>query len=109
MFSRAVTFFTSHSSNQYQNQEDYMKLDDETKKLIAIGDCVAANCQPCLEAQVSQAKGMGIGTVEIEIAIKVGQSVRSGAASRMDEFIDSAAGIRMEHGDAAPKTKGCCC
>jgi hypothetical protein len=52
---------------------------------------------------------MGIGTVEIEIAIKVGQSVRSGAASRMDEFIDSAAGIRMEHGDAAPKTKGCCC
>jgi len=55
-----------------------MKLDDETKKLIAIGACVAANYKPCLETQVSQAKSMGIGAAEIEIAIKIGQSVQSG-------------------------------
>jgi AhpD family alkylhydroperoxidase len=85
-----------------------MKLDDETKKLIAIGASVAANCKPCLEAQVSQAKSMGIGAAEIEIAIKVGQSVRSGAANRMDEFIDGTAGIERDTG-CAVKTKGCCC
>ena len=86
-----------------------MKLDDETKMLIAIEACVAANCKPCLETQVSQAKSMGIGAAEIEIAIKIGQSVRSGAASRMDEFIDSIAGIERGTGCATSKIKGCCC
>ena len=86
-----------------------MKLDDETKKLIAIGACVAANCKPCLEAQVSQAKNMGIGVAEIGIAIKVGQSVRSGAVSRMDEYINSMTGVEMGTGNPAAKSKGCCC
>ena len=86
-----------------------MKLDDETKKLIAIGACVAANCKPCLESQVAQAQDMGIGAVEIGIAMKVGQAVRNGAAGRMDEFISSIACTEQGSGHAAPKFKGCCC
>ncbi len=86
-----------------------MKLDDETKKLIAVGACVAANCKPCLETQVSQAKNMGIAEAEIEIAIKVGQAVRNGAASRMDDFISEIAGKEQVAQNAGPKMRACCC
>ncbi len=86
-----------------------MKLDDETKKLIALGACVAANCKPCLEAQMEQAKSMGIGDTEIGIAMKIGQSVRNGAADRMDDFISGIAGKEQVAPNAGPKMRACCC
>lgn len=86
-----------------------MKLDEKTKKLIAIGASVTANCRPCLETHAAQAQSMGIPPAEIEIAIKVGQSVRSGAAKRMDEFIESiTAGGCLSDLTGAKSTKCCC-
>ncbi len=63
-----------------------MKLDSRTLRLIAIGASVSANCQPCLEANRTQALEEGLDLREITEAIQVGQMVRRGAANKMDKF-----------------------
>jgi len=63
-----------------------MKLDEHYMRLIAIGASVAANCQPCLETNLTRAKECGADENELAQAIWVGTMVRKGAASRMDEF-----------------------
>jgi AhpD family alkylhydroperoxidase len=63
-----------------------MKLDNRTKRLIAVGASIAANCQPCLEFQVGLALEDAIDYQEIEEAMAVGKGVRNGAASNMDTF-----------------------
>jgi AhpD family alkylhydroperoxidase len=57
--------------------------------LIAVGASVAANCQPCLQINVSKALEEGAGNDEIADAIEVGKMVRKGAASKMDTFAAS--------------------
>lgn len=63
-----------------------MKLDNRTLALIAVGASVSANCQPCLERNVSTARKCGAEDREITEAIEIGKRVRQGAASKMDEF-----------------------
>ncbi len=55
-----------------------MKLDERTRKLIAVGASVACNCHPCLEYHLGQAQSMGIETALIEEAIDAGKAVRAG-------------------------------
>lgn len=86
-----------------------MELDDKTKKLIAIGASVTANCRPCLETHAAQAQNMGITPSEIELAIRVGQSVRSGAAKRMDELIESITAGGCISDPTGSKSTKCCC
>lgn len=64
-----------------------MILDDRTIRLIAVGASISANCQPCLETNVSKALENGADEQEIAEAIEVGKMVRKGAASKMDKFI----------------------
>jgi len=66
-----------------------MKLDERTLRLIAIGASIAANCQPCLQTNVTQALTGGADEPEIAEAIRVGRMVRQGAASIMDRFASS--------------------
>jgi AhpD family alkylhydroperoxidase len=66
-----------------------MKLDERVIRLIAVGASIAANCQPCLETNVTQALQCGIDQHEIASAIEVGKRVRQGAASKMDRFASS--------------------
>lgn len=66
-----------------------MKLDEHTMRLIAVGASIAANCQPCLQTNVTKAREEGIGDQEIADAIEVGKMVRKGAASKMDKFAAS--------------------
>ena len=75
-----------------------MQLDERTLRLIAIGASIAANCQPCLRTNVSQALDSGADEPEIAEAIRVGRMVRQGAASIMDRFASSlnSAGPRSE-------------
>ncbi len=65
-------------------------MDVKTKELIAIGASVTANCKPCLEYHVAEAKENAATDEEIAEAIAVAQMVRKGAASKMDEFIPAA-------------------
>ena len=66
-----------------------MKLDDRMMRLIAVGASIAANCQPCLEANLSRALDCGAGEQEIGEAIEIGKLVRQGAASKMDRFVQT--------------------
>lgn len=84
-----------------------MKLDKRTIRLIAIGASVTANCQPCLQINVTKALENGADAQEIVEAVEVGKMVRQGAASKMDKFaasLNQAAPLA-----AGPSTEGCGC
>jgi AhpD family alkylhydroperoxidase len=83
-------------------------MDDRTKKLIAIGASVGANCHPCLEYHVGQASAAGIDRDDMMEAVNVAKAVRAGAASSMDKLAlklirDNVAA------DADKENKTCCC
>ncbi len=61
-------------------------MEDKIKMLIAVGASVTANCQPCLQTAVSEAKKMGIGEREIREAMAIARVVRKGATGKMDGF-----------------------
>ena len=46
-----------------------MNIDDKTKELVAIGASITANCQPCLQYHVDQARHFGADAQEIAEAI----------------------------------------
>jgi AhpD family alkylhydroperoxidase len=70
-----------------------MKLDDRTIRLIAVGASITANCQPCLEVNLSKALENGADQQEIAEAIEIGKMVRKGAASKMDKFAASLSSV----------------
>ena len=76
-----------------------MKIDDKTKELVAIGASVTANCQPCLQYHVEQARRCGADEQEVAEAIAVGKQVRRGAAAKMDGFAAKLAGAAAEVGE----------
>lgn len=84
-----------------------MKLDERTMRLIAVGASVSANCQPCLQINVTKALQEGMDEREITEAIEVGKRIRKGAASKMDAFaasLNQAVPIT-----ASPTSEGCGC
>jgi AhpD family alkylhydroperoxidase len=64
-------------------------MDDQTKELIAIGASVTANCQPCLEYHLAEAKKLGAGDEDIQEAIETGQLVKKGAIRKFNEFLSA--------------------
>jgi AhpD family alkylhydroperoxidase len=86
-----------------------MKLDDRTRKFIAVGASVACNCHPCLEYHIGQAQSMGIETALIEEAIEAGKAVRTGAASSMDRLASQLTGRVGLPLKAACSGSGCSC
>ncbi|MBP2649430.1 MAG: alkylhydroperoxidase like protein, AhpD family [Firmicutes bacterium] len=64
-----------------------MSLDSRITALISIGVSVGANCQPCLQYHISNAKNNGVSDQELQEAIQVGRTVRKGAAYKMDQYI----------------------
>jgi len=84
-----------------------MELEARILALIAVGASVSANCQPCLQRNVRTALKCGANPQQIEEAIGIGQRVRRGAASKMDEF---ALGLNVAAPDTAgPAAVGCGC
>ncbi len=82
-----------------------MKLDERTMRLIAVGASITANCQPCLEINVTGALECGIDGEEIAEAIEVGKRVRQGATSKMDKF---AVNLNRDVPSPASMTDGGC-
>lgn len=66
-----------------------MKSDVRTLRLIAVGASIAANCQPCLQTNIAKALSDGASQAEIAEAIQIGRMVQRGAASKMDQFIET--------------------
>lgn len=69
-----------------------MKIDDKTKELVAIGASITANCQPCLQYHVDQARRFRADEQEIAEAIEIGKQVRRGAGAKMDGFSSTLTG-----------------
>ena len=86
-----------------------MKLDERTRKLIAVGASVACNCHPCLEYHLGQAQSMGIESDLLEEAIEAGRAVREGAAASMDRLASRLTGRKGAALQAACSGSGCCC
>lgn len=84
-----------------------MKLDERTRELIAVGSSVSANCQPCLQYHVGKALAAGAAREEIAEAIAMGQTVRKGAASKMDRFIAELAKQAPANASASDDSCGC--
>jgi AhpD family alkylhydroperoxidase len=81
-----------------------MNIDDKTKEMIAIGASITANCQPCLQYHVTEARRFGADAQEIADAIAVGKQVRRGAGAKMDAFSATMAGET-----ASSKSENACC
>ena len=64
-----------------------MKLDNQTRELIAVGASVAANCQPCVQLHVDQALENGADEQAVAEALEMGRTVREGTAGKMDKFL----------------------
>ncbi len=83
-------------------------MDERTKKLIAVGASVGANCHPCLEYHVGKALDAGIDKDEILEAVEVGKAVRQGSAASMDKLAFGL--LRKEAASScAGQTSSCCC
>ena len=84
-----------------------MNLDEKTLRLIAVGASVSANCQPCLQINVTKAIKAGLQEQDIAQAIQIGKMVRQGAASKMDVFT-----AELSRASPTPKNSadiGCSC
>lgn len=84
-----------------------MQLDDRTLRLIAVGASITANCQPCLQINVTKALECGASQQDIAEAILVGKMVRKGAASKMDNFAASLESIAAHPAGALDPACGC--
>ena len=84
-------------------------MDERTKKLIAVGASVGANCHPCLEYHIGKARELGIECGEIMEAVEAGKAVRRGAAASMDKLalklLREGAPCRSAEGQES----SCCC
>jgi AhpD family alkylhydroperoxidase len=84
-------------------------VDERTRKLIAVGASVGANCHPCLEYHIGKARELGIECSEIMEAVEAAKAVRGGAAASMDKLAlkllsDGAPGRSIESRESS-----CCC
>ncbi len=82
-------------------------MDNRIKRLIAVGASVTANCQPCLQYNVSKAKEAGVDAQEITEAIEVGKMVRKGAAANMDKFASRLNHVAPSAATSSNDTCGC--
>jgi AhpD family alkylhydroperoxidase len=62
-------------------------MNDKTKRLIAVGASVSANCQQCLRVNAHKALQNGCTAEELAEAIEIGRLVARGAGSKMNAFI----------------------
>jgi AhpD family alkylhydroperoxidase len=84
-------------------------MDDRTRKLIAVGASVGANCHPCLEYHVGKALQCGIDKSEVTEAVNVAKAVRGGATASMDKLA-----LKLLSGETTQQSCGsaessCCC
>jgi AhpD family alkylhydroperoxidase len=86
-----------------------MNMDDRTKKLLAVGASVGANCHPCLEYHVGRALESGIDRSEIMAAVEVAKGVRRGAAASMDKLALSLLSNDLPEQACDRREASCCC
>ena len=84
-------------------------MDERTKKLIAVGASVGANCHPCLEYHVARALEAGLERGEIMEAVEVAKGVRRGATASMDKLALNLLGSDPPQQSCNSQSASCCC
>ena len=84
-------------------------MDERTKKLIAVGASVGANCYPCLEYHIGKAQELGIEFSEIREAVEVAKAVRGGATAGIDRLALKLLGDGAPGRSAEGRECSCCC
>ena len=84
-------------------------MDERTKRLIAVGASVGANCHPCLEYHIGKARELGIECGEIMEAVETGKAVRGGAAASMDKLALKLLREGAPGRSAESRESSCCC
>jgi len=84
-------------------------MDERTKKLIAVGASVGANCHPCLEYHIGKAREFGIERSEIAEAVEAGKAVRGGAAAGIDRLALKLLGDGAPGRSVKSRESSCCC
>ncbi len=84
-------------------------MDERTKKLIAVGASVGANCHPCLEYHVGRALEACIDHSEIMAAVEVAKAVRGGATASMDKLALKLLGSDPPQQSCNSQAASCCC
>ncbi len=82
---------------------------ERTRKLIAVGASVGANCHPCLEYHVGRALEGGIDRNEIMAAVEVAKVVRKGATAGMDKLALTLLGNDQPQQSCNSQAASCCC
>ncbi|NVN99555.1 MAG: carboxymuconolactone decarboxylase family protein [Geobacteraceae bacterium] len=77
-----------------------MEMNETIRELIAVGASINANCQPSLQIHIDKALKSGARQQDVDIAIGIGNRVRKGAVSKMDEYCGN------QHSEAAPLREG---
>lgn len=80
-------------------------LDPKTKELVAIGASVVANCQPCLDYHVKEARKAGASDTEMADAVGMARMVRKTVTEKMDKYADAKVGGRAPEQNAP---SACC-
>jgi AhpD family alkylhydroperoxidase len=86
-----------------------MNMDERTKKLLAVGASVGANCHPCLEYHVGRALESGIARSEIMEAVEVAKGIRRGATASMDKLALKLLGNDLPPQSCNSQEASCCC
>jgi AhpD family alkylhydroperoxidase len=84
-------------------------MDERTKKLIAVGASVGANCHPCLEYHIGKARELGIECNEIMEAVEAATAVRGGAAASMDKLALKLLNNEAHRPSGESRESSCCC
>lgn len=84
-------------------------MDNRTKKLIAVGASVRANCHPCLEYHVGKALKSGIDRSEIMETVEVAKGVRKGATASMDKLALNLLSNDLPQRACNSREASCCC
>ena len=84
-------------------------MNEQTKRLIAVGASVGANCHPCLEYHIGKARELGIECSEIMEAVEAAKAVRGGAAASMDKLALKLLSNGAPGRSAESQESSCCC
>ena len=76
-----------------------MKMDPQTKELVALAASLAARCQPCFAHHRRLARDLGVDDGQIREAIAVAKEVLAGADRKMDGFIERQLGGSASKGE----------
>jgi 4-carboxymuconolactone decarboxylase len=84
------------------------ELNNRERSLVSLGAAIAANCIPCIEFHIPDAKNSGLSESEIKEAVEIAAKVRRVPAWMIMQT--ALARIEVSASEAGEKTAaGCCC